>query len=157
MRTIRRRRLQRKTDYKARLALLKSNSPRLIIRKTNSYIITQIVETKQAQDKIIIGITSKILLSKGWPKNLTGSLKSIPAAYCTGFLLGKELKKHKIEKVILDIGMHRNIHRSRIFAAVKGFIDSGQFLKHNPEALPKEEDLNKNEKLNELLKKITNS
>ena len=93
--TIRRRRHEGKTDYKARLALLKSEKPRLIVRKTNKYIIAQIVETEIAQDKIILGLSSKALLKKTWPENLKGSLKSLAAAYLTGFILGN-LAKDKV-------------------------------------------------------------
>ena len=73
MKIPRRRRLEAKTDYKLRLGLLKSEKPRLVIRKTNSYIIAQIVETEIAQDKIVVGTTSKSLIEKGWPKEKIGS------------------------------------------------------------------------------------
>ena len=43
MKTIRRRRLEHKTDYKARLGLLKSNMPKLVVRKSNRYITVQLV------------------------------------------------------------------------------------------------------------------
>jgi len=138
--TIRRRRKSAKTDYKARLALLKSEKPRLVIRKTNRYIIAQLVESEIAQDKTIVKATSKELLVKGWPKEKQGSLKSIPAAYLTGYLLVKKLKKQPKE-VILDIGMHRNVHGARIFAALKGSVDAGLNIPHNPESFPPEEKL----------------
>ena len=61
MKLPRRRRLESKTDYKSRLALLKSEKPRLVVRKTNRYIIVQIVSSEIAQDKILVGKTSKKL------------------------------------------------------------------------------------------------
>jgi len=70
------RRRTKKTDYKARLALLKSGFPRLVVRKTNRYVIAQIVRSKEAQDAIVCSANSKELLKYGWPF----SLKSIPAS-----------------------------------------------------------------------------
>ncbi len=61
MKTQRRRRLETKTDYKARLALLKSEKPRLVIRKSNRYILAQIVLSEIAQDKILFRVSSKDL------------------------------------------------------------------------------------------------
>jgi large subunit ribosomal protein L18 len=150
MKTPRRRRLERKTDYKSRFNLLKSGEKRLIIRKTNRYLIAQIVETDIAQDKTLIGISSKDLLAKGWPKEKTGSLKSIPAAYLTGYLLGKLAQQKKVKKLILDTGMHRTIQRSRIFALLKGAIESGLDIAHNPETLPEIEE----SKLNKIKEKL---
>ena len=151
MKTQRRRRKQAKTDYKSRLALLKSEKPRLVVRKTNRYIIAQIVESKAAQDKVIAKVSSKDLLDSGWPKEKSGSLKSIVAAYLTGFLLVKKLKD-KPKEVILDSGLQRNIHGSRIYATLKGAIDAGLSIPHKKEALPSDERLKSNEKTSDLLK-----
>ncbi len=154
MKTVRRRRLERKTDYKARLALLKSGKPRLVARKTNRYIIAQIVETKNAQDKIILGITSKILLEKGWPKTSQGGLKNLTASYLTGFILGKMAHEKNIKSAIFDIGMHRNVHKSRFYAVLKGALDAGLKIPHNPAALPPDNSL-QNEKFKNILNKLT--
>ena len=150
----RQRRLQAKTDYKARLALLKSGEKRLVVRKTNKYIIAQIVETAQAQDKVVIGINSKDLLGKGWPKEKEGSLKSLQAAYLTGFTLCKLAAEKKIKSAILDIGLNRNVAKSRIYAVLKGAIDAGLSIPHNPESLPSLSDLQKNEKLKSMLERV---
>jgi ribosomal protein L18 len=47
------------------------------------------------------------LLNYGWPKELSGSLKSITASYLTGLLIGKKIIKEKLETPILDVGMMR--------------------------------------------------
>ncbi|MDO8508415.1 MAG: 50S ribosomal protein L18 [Nanoarchaeota archaeon] len=154
MRTIRRRRLERKTDYKARFGLLKSQYPRLIARRTNRYVVVQIIETNKAQDKIVAGLTSKILLEKGWPKTSIGSLKNKTAAYLTGFLLGKMAQKKDIKEVVFDIGMHRNVHKSRLYAVLKGAIDSGLTIAHNPDVLPSEKDIESNDKYKPIMAKI---
>ena len=139
MRTLKRRRKERKTDYLNRLKLLKSEKPRMVFRKTNKYIISQYVESESAQDKIIFGVTSKSLLNHGWPKNLVGSLKSIPASYLVGYLSGKKILKEKLEKPIVDLGMHRVIKKTKIFAFIKGLIDSGIEISCSEENFPEEE------------------
>ncbi len=154
MKTIRRRRLERRTDYKARLALLKSGEKRLIARKTNRYIIAQIVESIKAQDNVIITMTSKILLSHGWPKEYAGSLKSLQAAYLIGMIIGKSAQRKKVKQAIFDIGMYRNVHKSRLYALLKGALDSNLKIPHNDESLPSVQDLEKNTKLRSIFTKI---
>ncbi len=149
----RRRRLEARTDYKARLALLKAGKPRIIIRKTNQYIIVQAVHSEGAQDYIIKGRTSKDLLGKGWPAAKQGSLKSLPAAYLTGILLGKAIKD-KTTEAILDIGMNRNIQKSRIYAVLRGILEAGVEIPHSKDALPTDKMLEANEGLRELLYKV---
>jgi len=148
-----RRRVKSKTDYYARLALLKGGKARLVIRKTNSRIITQIVESESAKDRIIASASSHDLLSKGWPADAKGSLKSLPAAYLTGCMIAKKLSASKKE-VILDIGLQRSIPKSRIYAVLKGAIDSGLKIPCNPDVLPSDEFLAKHRmwKLTEKIK-----
>lgn len=153
MKTLKRRRLERKTDYKARLALLESGKPRLVLRKTNRYINAQIVETKNAQDKIIFGVTSVDLIAKGWPIEQRGRLKSLSAGYLTGLLLGKGAKR-KVKEAILDIGMNRNIPKSRLYAVLKGVLEAGIKVPHDPSVLPTDEMLEKNENTGPLIKKL---
>ena len=153
-RSIRKRRLQRKTDYKARLGLLKSETPRLVIRKTNRYLIAQIVKTDIAKDKVVTGVNSKQLIGLGWPKESRGSLKSLPAAYLTGLLIGRASESKKIKKEILDIGMYRNVHKSRIYAVLKGALDAGLEVSHDKEALPSMEEIKKNKKVAQLMEKL---
>jgi len=47
-RTIKRRRRENKTDYKARKKMLESGETRIVIRKTNRYFIVQVVESYEA-------------------------------------------------------------------------------------------------------------
>lgn len=135
MKTIpRRRRAEAKTDYKLRLSLLKSNKPRLVIRKTNKYLIAQIIESDIAQDKVICGITSKALLSKDGDN--AGKLKNRESAYQTGLLLGNKALEKGVKTAILDMGMHRNVQKSRIFALLNGAVDAGLNIPHSKEAFP---------------------
>jgi large subunit ribosomal protein L18 len=153
IRVSKRRRREGKTDYRARLDILKSPHPRLIIRKTNKYILVQIVETKDAQDRVMFSANSSDLLNNGWPKELKGSLKSKPAAYLTGYLLAKKASA-KIKKAVLDLGLNRNVKKSRIYSALKGVIDGGIEVPHKKETLPSEEDSSSNEKVKSLINKL---
>lgn len=136
-----RRRLENKTDYRLRIELLKSGKPRIVFRKTNKYVIGQCLESENAQDKIITGLTSKELLKYGWPKENLGSLKSLPACYLTGFLLGKRILKKTAQECILDMGMLRNVKKSRIYAFLKGIVDSGVKINASKEIFPDEKRL----------------
>ena len=138
IRTLKRRRRENKTDYKTRRILLTSETPRIVVRRTNKYFILQAVESNEAQDKIITTITSKALLKNGWDVNMGGSLKSIPAGYLTGILLAKKLKGGKY---IVDLGMARTLKGSRVFAVVKGLIDGGLEISANEIVFPSEERL----------------
>jgi large subunit ribosomal protein L18 len=138
-RTIRRRRLEGKTDYKARLGMLKSGEKRIVVRKTNRYVIGQIVHSEIAQDKVIVGVNSKQLLSVGWPEDGKGMLKNLSACYLTGYMLGKKSKDTK--KAILDLGMQRSIKKSRIFAFLKGIKDSGMEISCNKDIFPDDADI----------------
>ena len=151
--SIRQRRLSGKTDYKARLALLKSGKPRLVVRKTNRYMIAQIISSDVAQDKVVLGLTSKDLIAKGWPKEKSGSLKSLTACYLLGLMLGNEAKA-KTKEAILDSGMYRNIQKSRLYSVLKGVVDSGLKVPCNEKSLPKIEEINKKEDLKSIFNKM---
>ena len=139
MKIDKRRRREGKTDYLDRRGLLKSESPRIVFRKTNRYIVAQFVTSKEAQDKIEIGLTSKKLKDYGWPEEFSGSLKSITASYLTGFLMGKEIIKNKLKTPIMDFGMIRVIGKNKAFAFLKGVVDSGIKIKCDEENFPEEE------------------
>jgi len=139
MKTQKKRRKQNKTDYKKRLNLLKSEIPRLVFRKTNKYFIVQYVLSEEAKDKVQFGISSKKLLSLGWPEEFKGSLKSIPAAYLVGYFVGKKILKDKLKQPIVDLGMIRSLHKTKQFGFLKGLIDAGIKIDCKKEAFPEED------------------
>ncbi|MBM3247179.1 50S ribosomal protein L18 [Candidatus Pacearchaeota archaeon] len=147
----RRRRLEAKTNYTKRKRLLEGRKPRIVIRKTNRYIIIQYVESKAAQDSVKLTVTSKELLSKGWPESKAGSLKSLGAAYLTGLLFGKEASK--LKPGILDSGLIRSTNGSRIYAAVKGIKDSGLNMPCGEKVFPAQERITKDADFFEKVKK----
>lgn len=150
-RTIKRRRHQNKTDYKHRFGLLGSKKARLVIRKTNRYMVAQIVVSDIAQDRVLVTASSKELLAHGWPEAKSGSLKSLAAAYLTGRLIAK---KSSDKEAIADIGMNRNIKNSRIFAVIRGAIDGGMEIPAGEEALPSDKVIERNENTREIFIKL---
>lgn len=150
LRTIKRRRRENKTDYKLRMGLLKSSLPRIVIRKTNRYIILQAIESFEAQDKVIAGVTSRDLLDNGWDEKIAGSLKSIPACHLAGMLLAKKLKKGEY---ILDMGMAINHTGGRMYAAASGLVEGGLKIRVSDKVFPAKEKLD-GENTKEEVKKI---
>ena len=139
MKVAKRRRREHKTDYGKRIRLLKSGKPRIVFRRTNKYVIAQYVISEEAKDKIIFGVNSKNLLKYGWPENAKGSLKSITASYLTGYLIGKQIKDKKLKQPIIDFGMIRTLHKTKVYGFLKGIIDAGIEIKCKEEAFPDEQ------------------
>ncbi len=139
MKVSKRRRRENKTDYLNRMNLLKSNTPRIVFRKTNRYLIVQYVQSKNAQDSIKIGFTTKDLNKYGWPNEFKGSLKSIPAAYLVGLLMAKKITKEKLEKPIIDFGMIRTLHKTKIYGFIKGLTDGGMNISDKENIFPEED------------------
>ncbi len=138
LRTQKRRRRENKTDYKARRIMLVSGLPRIVVRATNKYFILQVVESHEAQDKVLVTITSKDLLKNGWSEEKKGSLKSISAGYLTGILMAKKLKGGKY---IVDLGMARTYKGGRVFSVIAGLIEGGLDIPANKKVFPSEDRL----------------
>ncbi len=141
MKISKKRRRENKTDYLKRLKLLKSEKPRIVFRKTNKYIIAQYVISEEAKDKTKILVNSKDLEKYGWPKEVAGGLKSLPACYLTGLLIGKKINKENLETPIIDFGIYEMIPKTRNYAFIKGLIDSGIKIKCNEKTFPEEEKI----------------
>ncbi|MEK6899435.1 MAG: 50S ribosomal protein L18 [Nanoarchaeota archaeon] len=152
--TIPRRRKQSKTDYKSRVGLIKSDSARLVVRRSNRFVLAQIVLSDGAQDRIICQASSKELLAHGWPKEFEGSLKGLPAAYLTGMLIASKAKKNNVKKAILDIGMQRSALGGRIYAVLKGAVDFGLEIPHGKNAVPDEKRLSSVKETHALINSI---
>lgn len=129
------RKLKRKTDYRKRLKLLYSKKLRLVVRKSSKHMRAQIVEFKTEGDNIPVSASTQDLKKFGW----SGSTNNIVSAYLVGLLLGKRAIEKKINSAILDIGMHKNVKGSRIYAVLKGVLDAGLSISHSPDILPAED------------------
>nr|MCG2895698.1 50S ribosomal protein L18 [Vulcanisaeta sp.] len=130
-----RRRREGKTNYYKRREMIKSGLPRLVIRKTNRYIIAQVVIAKVPGDVTIVSATSKELLGFGWK----GGTKNTPSAYLVGLIIGYKALLKGIKKAIPDIGLHRPTKGARVFAVIKGAVDAGLEVPHGEEILPSED------------------
>ncbi len=130
-----RRRKEQKTNYKKRLALLKSKQLRLVARKSNNNFIAEVVEYFKTGDKARVFVHSRELKAFGWSKHAG----NIPAAYLTGYLCGKKAVKDNLESAILDMGLNTPVHGSRIFAGLKGAIDAGLKVKADEKVFPSED------------------
>lgn len=126
-----RRRREGKTNYHRRLILIQSRKHRLIIRCSLKHTTVQIAESLLGGDKILAHSHSSQLVKKFDWKLGTGS---IPAAYLTGYLCGKEAQKAGIEEAILDVGIL--VHNERVKAAFRGFLDAGVEVKHDDSWFP---------------------
>jgi large subunit ribosomal protein L18 len=145
------RRNENRTDYRARITMLKSNLPRIIFRKTNRYIIGAYIKSKESQDFIETYVSSKELEKYGWQGY---NIKNIPACYLTGLLLGKKIIEKKGDKnAIIDIGLLRNIRNSKIYSFVKGLKDAGMGIKCDEKMFPNEERISGKD-INEAMRKM---
>ncbi len=132
----RKRRREGKTNYYKRYRMIKSGKRiRAVVRKTNKYIIVQIIEFAPQGDITHVGVNSKILFRLGWK----GDPNNTPAAYLTGLIAGLKAKKLGITYAVPDIGLHRPVKGSRVFAAIKGLRDAGIEVPASEEVLPSEE------------------
>ncbi len=132
-----RRRREGKTNYYRRRRLLLSRKPRLVIRRSNTKIIVQAISAKVVGDVTHASAISPELREYGWD----AGLKNLPAAYLTGLLAGLRAKSRGIKEAVLDIGLNPPVKGSKIYAALKGFIDAGIEVPHDPEVLPDDERL----------------
>jgi len=157
------RRREGKTDYYARKRLTyqdknKYNSPkyRLVVRKTNKDIISQIAYATVKCDRILSAAYSHELTKYG----VKIGLNNYAAAYATGLLLARRvltklgmndkyegmMKKENIGRyftveekegerrpfyVILDVGLNRTTTGAKIFAVMKGAADGGINIPHS--------------------------
>tara|TARA_Y100000034_G_scaffold65385_1_gene79031 strand:- start:719 stop:1210 length:492 start_codon:yes stop_codon:yes gene_type:complete len=151
-----RRRRKGKTNYKTRLALIKSEQPRLVVRRSNKYITAQIIDSTPNGDKTIAHFNSIILKKKGWKH----SCSNIPAAYLSGIAIAKLAKAKKVKNMVFDIGSYTPTKGARVYAVLKGAIDGGITIPFSEKVLPPEERINGahiNEKLSADLKKLKES
>ncbi|KAL3311763.1 60S ribosomal protein L5 [Cichlidogyrus casuarinus] len=161
-----RRRREGKTDYYARKRLIwqdknKYNTPkyRLVVRITNTDIVSQIIFARIDGDKVLCSAYSHELKKYGIPVGLT----NYPAAYCTGLLLARRVLKHfkldtmykGLEKAdgsefsverednekgpftcYLDVGLACTTTGAKLFGVMKGAIDGGLSIPHSSSRFP---------------------
>lgn len=129
-----RRRRKGLTDYRHRLALIKSRKARLVVRRSLRTITVQFIEFEEAGDVVRAAATSHELAKHGWG----ASTSTTSAAYLTGLLAASRAKAKGIKEAVLDVGRHHPTPGGRIFAALKGALDAGVQVPHAAEVLPDE-------------------
>uniref|UniRef100_A0A7C2VD84 Large ribosomal subunit protein uL18 n=1 Tax=Ignisphaera aggregans TaxID=334771 RepID=A0A7C2VD84_9CREN len=131
-----RRRREGKTNYHKRYKMIRSRKIRVVVRKTNKYIIVQFIYATPIGDFTIAAAHSRELVKLfGWK----GYTKNTPAAYLTGLLAGLRARKLGIAYAVPDIGLQSAVKGSRIFAAIKGVIDAGVEVPCAEEMFPPED------------------
>lgn len=130
-----RRKREGKTDYKKRLQLLKSRTPRLVLRLTNKQLIAQLVTYQPDGDNVLFTIDATNLEEHGWDY----AKNNLPATYLIGAIAAKKAKEHDIENAIIDLGLQTPHRGGKLFSAVKGAIDAGLHVPANNNVFPSEE------------------
>jgi large subunit ribosomal protein L5e len=161
------RRRQCKTDYYARRRLVQqdknkydSKKYRLVVRRTNSKFISQIIFSTMTGDRVLCAADSSELKRHG----LTAGLTNYASAYSTGLLLARRLLKQvglndlykatsdvngeyfnvdddcdddkRPFKALLDVGLQRTTTGARIFGVLKGACDGGINVPHKTKRFP---------------------
>lgn len=129
------RKRQGKTNYRKRLGLLKSDSLRVVVRRSLKNIIVQAVEYHPDGDKTLLSVTSRDLKEYGWK----GYGRNTPAGYLVGYLFGMKAQQKKIHKAILDQGLYLTRQGTITFSVLKGLIDSGMDIPHDAKIFPHQE------------------
>lgn len=144
-----RRRRERKTDYRKRKLMILSKSPRLAVRGSLKNMLGQVIDALPEGDRTLAAANSRELAGYGWK----APCGNVPAAYLTGLLLGLKAQSAGVKQVITDIGLRRPSSGSRVFAVVKGAIDSGLAISCG-DVLPKESRI-KGEHIASYARKLT--
>lgn len=122
------------TNYHKRLRLLKSEKPRLVVRRSSNNTICQVIKYVRDGDKTVASFDSLKLRKYDYK----GHCGNIPASYLAGYACGLKAKKAGINEAVLDTGLYRSVKGSRIYAALKGFVDAGVNVEHDEGILPEE-------------------
>ena len=133
-----RRRREGKTDYRHRLALLKSGEPRIVVRRSLKNIRVQFIEYSEGGDRVVSQAMGSDLSKQYQWKH---SSSSTPAAYLTGMLAGMQAKKEGLSSGVLDIGRQIPVKGSKVFAALQGVLDAGINCPHGEKMIPDEDRL----------------
>ena len=128
-----RRRRDGLTDYKVRLALLKGNRPRAVVRFTQKRVRVAITDFDPRGDRVRAAADSWELRQVGFP---TTGLASTPASYLTGYLAGLRAKSQGTTDAVFDTGLRRPTAGGRLLGALKGLLDAGVDIPHGEASMP---------------------
>ena len=126
------------TNYRKRLALLKSGLPRAVVRFTNAKVTIQITNFEGKGDRVLASASSADLSKVGWKNSKT----NIPASYLSGMMAAKRAMKAGVSSAVLDIGRITPTPGGRAFATLKGLVDGGLEVPHSEDLFPDEGRIN---------------
>lgn len=132
-----RRRREGRTDYRRRLALLKSEEARVVVRTSLRNVRVQIIAFDAAGDRVVAQAEARELSKLGW----NGYTRNVPSAYLTGLLAGKRARATGVAQAVLDLGRQLPQKGGRLFAALQGVVDAGVEVPHGDEVAPAEDRL----------------
>jgi len=130
-----RRRREGRTDYHQRLRLLLSKENRVVVRKSARHMQVQLVAPKPEGDVTLSSAISTELRKYGYE----GTTGNTTAAYLTGLLFGLRTLDEGYEGGVLDIGLAASSAGSRVYAVLKGVVDAGMDVPHDPSVFPSDE------------------
>jgi len=131
-----RRRREGRTDYRARRFLTTSGRSRLVVRSTLKSLYVQLVLPGVEGDQVLVSSSSRELGKDfGWK----GGPNNVPAAYLLGLMAGYRARAEGLDSSMLDMDLKTPTKGARVFAVVKGAVDSGFDVTHSEEVLPSDE------------------
>ena len=131
-----RRRREGVTDYSKRLAMLTGKVARLVVRRTQHYVVVQIVQFTPEGDKTVASATSKELSKMGFTSL---SKVNTPAAYLTGMIAAGKAVKKGVKNAVVDLGRQTSSKGSILYAAAKGAADGGLEAPLGKDVIPSQE------------------
>jgi large subunit ribosomal protein L18 len=134
-----RRRREGKTDYRYRLKLLKSGTPRAVVRLSGNRVIVSLTGYDPKGDRVLAAAESPELGRIGFPES---SFTSTTASYLTGYLAGLRAKGVGANEAVLDVGLRHPSQGGRLLGALKGLLDAGVEIPHGEGAFPSNDRLN---------------
>lgn len=129
---IQRRRRSGKTNFKRRSTLLQSRETILAVRISNKTTFIQFLTPLIGGDRTESSSHSSQLIKLGW----TGSGKSLPGAYLTGYLAGRKAGKVGVKRAIPYLGTRKFTAGSKVVASLKGVVDAGVQVPIDKDVLP---------------------
>ena len=127
-----RRRREKKTDYRQRLAFVKSGMARMVIRRSIRNMRIQFINFAAPGDTVVVEKISKALEKYGWSCHNA----NLPASYLIGYLAGAEALSKGVKEAIVDIGLQDSIKSSSLYCAALGARDAGVKINIGKEVLP---------------------
>lgn len=117
--------------------MMKSEKPRLIVRRSIKHTVAQVMSYSPEGDKVIAQASTSDIVKDGW----THATANIPSAYLVGLLVASRAKAANTVEVVADLGMQSLVKGGRLYAVLKGAKDGGLVFPVDEAVFPKEDRL----------------